>query len=237
MRLTSAVSLVFALGLLWMPSAQASIPLNGTWMGSAERDRLQLSIRGTEEHGQIGLSLQRSELKGLNTHDGPETSFRLEHEAGVLHFQGRFAGGKGAGHYRFEPNAAYVKELAALGYTGITPEEQLQLALFDVGPTRLRGLAELGYTKLSREELFQVGIFNVTPEHIRAMKSAGFDKLSMEQLVATRVHDVTPEHVQALKSAGYTQLSFEDVLATSLHDVTPQHIQAMKSAGFDKLSL
>jgi hypothetical protein len=224
--------------LLWTLStlAAAGMPLTGTWMGTPREDRLQLNFR-TQGNGNMGLSLPRSAFQGLNTADGTDTKFQLVREAGTLHFEGRFAQGEGAGHYRFEPNTAWSGEMAKLGYTDISPAQQAQFALFDLGPKRVRELAELGYTKIPHKQLLEVAIFEVTPEHIRAMKAAGYDKLTLKQLIQTRIHDVTPEHIREMAALGYRNLDLEDLMATSIHDLTPEFVREMRGLGLGELSL
>ncbi|HLM48235.1 MAG TPA: 4-hydroxy-3-methylbut-2-enyl diphosphate reductase, partial [Myxococcaceae bacterium] len=199
--------------LLWTLSAlAAAAPLSGTWTGKAYDDKLQLDVRFAE-HGNMGLGVPRSAFQGLNTAEGADTSFQLVREAGTLKFQDRFSGGEGAGHYQFEPNAAWLQEMAKLGYKEIAPKEQLQLALFDMGPARVKALAELGYTNIPHDDLLEVAIFQVTPEHILAMKAAGYDKLPLEELVATRIHGVTPEHIRELADAGLGKLDMDKLMA------------------------
>ncbi|MGZ3458212.1 MAG: 4-hydroxy-3-methylbut-2-enyl diphosphate reductase, partial [Archangium sp.] len=236
MRTRLTPSTLFSAVLLWSLCALAAAPYTGTWMATAHEDRLSFNFR-VHEQGQMGLTLPRSALQGLNTAEGADTKFQLVREAGTVSFEGRFSGGEGAGHYRFEPNAAYLGEMGKLGYTQISPEEQLQLALFDVGPARVKALAELGYTKLSHDELLQVALFQVTPEHIRALKAAGYDKLSLEQLVASRIHGVTPEHIHQLAELGFRHLSFDELLATRIHGVTPEYIREIREAGYPNVTI
>ncbi|MFY0526889.1 hypothetical protein ACN28I_28385 [Archangium gephyra] len=226
--------LLFSAVLLWTLSALAAAPKSGTWTATPREDTLQMSFR-VKEHGNMGLSIPRASFQGLNTADGADTKFQLVREAGTLRFEGRFAHGEGAGHYTFEPNAAYLEEMGKLGYTNITPDEHFQLAIFDLGPARVKALAELGYAKLSHDELIQVAIFQVTPEHIRALKAAGYDKLKLEELVASRIHGVTPEHIREMAGLGYGKLDFDDLVATRIHGITPQFVREAKGLGLGEL--
>jgi hypothetical protein len=235
MRTTRPPYLLAAAVLLWTASVLAA-PLSSTWTGKAlDEERLMLNFRHGAQ-GQIGLGLPRSALQGLSTADG-DTKFQLVREAGTVSFEGRFSGGEGAGHYRFEPNAAYQGEMTKLGYANLSPEEQFQLALFDLGPARVKALAELGHAKIPHDQLLQVAIFQVTPEHIRALKAAGYDKLSLDELIQSRIHGVTPEHIRELAALGFRALSFDDLVATRIHRVTPQYIREMREAGYPNATL
>ncbi|WP_052518415.1 hypothetical protein [Archangium violaceum] len=221
---TTYTLLISAL-LLWTFSALAA-PRSGTWTATPREDSLQMNFR-VHEHGNMGLGIPRASFQGLNTEDGADTKFQLVREAGTLRFEGRFANGEGAGHYTFEPNAAYLEEMRKLGYTNITPDEHFQLAIFDLGPARVKALAELGYAKMSHDELLQVAIFQVTPEHIRALKAAGYDKLTMDDLVATRIHGVTPKFVQEIREAGYPNVTLEQLVDMRIHGIDGNYIRAL----------
>ncbi|OJT21313.1 hypothetical protein BO221_26155 [Archangium sp. Cb G35] len=231
---TTYTLLISAL-LLWTFSALAA-PKSGTWTATPREDTLQMNFR-VKEHGNMGLSIPRASFQGLNTEDGADTKFQLVREAGTLRFEGRFANGEGAGHYTFEPNAAYLEEMGKLGHTNITPDEHFQLAIFDLGPARVKALAELGYGKMSHDELLQVAIFQLTPEHIRAMKAAGYDKLTMDELVATRIHDVTPKFVAEVKGLGFSNPSLEQLMSMRIHGVTPKFVQEMREAGYPNVTI
>lgn len=188
---------LFTAVLLWTLTTLAAVPNTGTWMGTVRGDALNLSFR-FQEHGQMSLTVPRSAFQGLNTEDGADTKFQLVREAGTLSFEGRFAGGEGAGHYQFTPSATYLQEMEKLGYPNISPDEQLPFALFDVGPARLKALAELGYTKLSHDMLLQVAIFQVTPEYIREMREAGYPNVTLEQLIEMRIHGIDSNYARSL---------------------------------------
>jgi hypothetical protein len=226
---------LFAALLLWTFSALAT-PLSGTWTGKAYDDRLNLHFR-FEEHSNVGLTVPRSAFQGLNTADGADTTFQLVREAGTLKFQGRFSGGEGAGHYQFEPHGAYLQEMAKLGYKELSPKEQLQFALFDLGPARVKALAELGYTNIPQDDLLQVAIFQVTPEHIRAMKSAGYDKLTLDDLVATRIHGLTPEFIREVKGLGFANPTLDELLSMRIHGVTPRFVREIREAGYPNVTI
>jgi hypothetical protein len=227
---------LFAAVLLWTVSALAAPPLSSTWMGKALDDQLQLNFR-SGEHGNMGLSIPRSAFQGLNMAEGTDTSFQLVREAGTVKFEGRFSGTEGAGHYRFEPNATYLGEMAKLGYTEISPEEQLQLALFDVGPARVKALAELGYTKLPHDALLQVAIFQVTPEHIRALAELDLRNLELDELVATRIHGVTPAFIREVKGLGFANPTLEEFLSMRIHGVTPSYVREIREAGYPNATI
>ena len=237
MRTTPSPYPLVAALLLWTLSAlAATTPLSSTWTGKAYDDKLQLNFR-FEEHGNMGLSVPRSAFQGLNTADGTDTTFQLVREAGTLKFQGRFSGGEGAGHYQFEPNATYLQEMAKLGYKDLSSKEQLQFALFDLGPARVKALAELGYTNIPHDDLLEVAIFQVTPEHIRELASVGLGKLDLDDLVATRIHGVTPEFIREVKDLGFANPTLDELLSMRIHGVTPRFVREIRDAGYPNVTI
>ncbi|WP_257459349.1 hypothetical protein [Archangium lipolyticum] len=223
MRTTRLPYLPAAAVLLWSLSAMAA-PLASTWTGKVLDDRVSLNLR-FEERGQMGFTVPRSALKGLSTAEG-DTKFQLVREAGTVSFEGRFSGGEGAGHYRFEPDAAWPRDMAKLGYPDLSQEEQFQFALFDMGPTRVKALAELGYTKIPHDQLLQVAIFQVTPEHIRELAALGFQKLDLDDLVATRIHGVTPRYIREIREAGYPGVTLEQLVQMRIHAIDANYIRS-----------
>jgi len=197
--MTRTALLLMALLLGAFPSLAAT-PLTGTWTAEVRQERLQLNFRG-RERGNMGFSLPLSDFQGLTVPEG-SAPFRLVREAGTVHFEGRFTQGEGAGHYRFEPDAAYQKAMAALGYTKLEPEQHLHLALFNVGPSHVRALTALGYKDIPLETLIQVGIFQVTPEYIREMREVGYPDVPLEKLVELRIHAIDADFVRSLAGAG-----------------------------------
>jgi hypothetical protein len=230
---TPHVFALFALLLVAVTPALANPTHTGTWTASVKNTQLQLNLRHKgEKGGQIGMPVPIAAFQGLSTAEGGTAPFKLEREAGTLHFEGRFSGGEGAGHFQFAPSAAYTQAMGALGYTQLTPDQQFQLALFDITPARVKELGALGYKDIPLKELIEVGIFQVTPEYIRELGAAGYSKLTLKQLVQTRIHDVTPERIRALAAAGFKNLELQTLMSMSIHGVTPEFIQEMRAAGF-----
>ncbi len=219
--------------LLMAVPAFAAPTHTGTWSASVKETRLQLSLRMKgEQGGQIGMPVPLTAFQGLSTADGSTTPFQMTREGGTFTFEGRFAGGEGAGHFQFEPSESYAKAMAGLGYSKLSQEDHFKLALFDITTSRIKELGALGYKDIPLQDLVEVGIFEVTPEYIRALASAGLTKLSLKQLVQCRIHGVTPERIRALASEGYKNLDLDTLLSMSIHGVTPEFIREIRDMGY-----
>jgi hypothetical protein len=190
---------LFAAMLLWTFHARAAAPTAGTWSASPRAEVLHLEMHVQEAH--TSLTVPLSSLPGLRMAEGADTRFQLVREAGTLNFEGRFSHGEGAGHFQFEPSDAWREEMAKLGHPDLSAKDQFLMALFEVGPTRLRALAKLGYPRVARELLLQVALFQVTPEFIREIREAGYPQVTLEQLVQLRIHAIDSRYIRSLSPA------------------------------------
>jgi hypothetical protein len=219
--------------LLAATPALAAPSHTGTWTATPKENQLQLSLRTQGKEGwHMGMPVPLAAFQGLSTQEGSTAPFQLQREAGLFQFEGRFAYGEGAGHFRFEPAESYARAMAGLGYPSLTPDEHYQLALFDITTSRVKELAALGYKDIPVKELIEVGIFQVTPEFIRALSSLGYAKLPLKRLVQCRIHGVTPERIRALADEGFKNLALDTLLAMSIHGVTPAFIRELRELGY-----
>jgi hypothetical protein len=185
--------------LLAAAPVRAAPTHTGTWMATVQESQLQLSLRMKGERGwQMGMPVPLAAIQGLSTAEGSMAPFQLTREAGTFQFEGRFAGGEGAGHFRFEPREAYARAMAGLGYPKLTPDEHFQLALFDITPARVKELAALGYKSLDLDTLLSMGIHGVSPAFIREMHAAGYPNATPEDLIKLRIHGIDSAFVRSL---------------------------------------
>src|SRR5689334_6881148 len=146
-RLTISV-LVLAFAAL--ASAQQ---VTGTWtafVSKKDNDRLNFQFRRAEDRrSNMGTDIRLSELSGLSTEalatESRDVKFSLTRDAGVVSFEGHFRDGAGVGNYSFAPNADYVKEMAALGYSGLDDKKLFEMAMIDVTRAYTRELQSLGF--------------------------------------------------------------------------------------------
>lgn len=224
----SALSLLSVLLLLAAFPGHAAPSHSGTWSASVRKDQLQLSLRTKGEgSGQTSTPVPRTAFQELSTAEGSTAPFRLVREAGTFHFEGRFTDSEGAGHFRFEPSEAYTRAMAGLGYPSLTADQQYQLALFDVGPTRVKELAALGYKDIPFKQLIEVAICQVTPEYVRALAAEGFKNLELEQLLALSIHGVTPEFIREVREMGYPNATADDLVKLRIHGIDSAFVRSL----------
>jgi len=132
----------------------------GVWTAELQDDgTLQMTIfqgdsteRGTHGMGMnnlMGFDEPLGNFAGLSRSDvtsaAANTQFELRRAAGTIAFDGRFANGTGAGHYRFTPSEPFVRDMEALGYSGFSDAQLLMFAAHDFSPQTIRDLRSLGY--------------------------------------------------------------------------------------------
>ena len=147
-----AVLLVAAFLTTPVLSAQTPVPTDGQWLieRSDRSGKVELTVRYGEGRysSNWGRDIPLSELVGLSRADmdGPGTNvhFKIVRSAGTLTCQGWFEGGRGSGHFTYEPNPAFVAELAKRGINAPTDWEQFQMTMAGVGVVLVDELQKQG---------------------------------------------------------------------------------------------
>ena len=176
-------------------------PRTGVWTAELQDDgTLQMTIfqgdnsdrarRGMGMNNLMGFDEPLASFAGLSRGDvtsaAANTQFELRRAAGTIAFDGRFANGTGAGHYRFTPSAPFVRDMEALGYSGFSDGQLLMFAAHDFSPQTIRDLRSLGYQPTQRE-VEEIAIFRITGNVVREYARLGYAKLALRELVNFRV--------------------------------------------------
>jgi len=114
---------------------------NGVWTAELIDDKVQMTLfRGHDSGDRRGMGFNNimgfddvlSAYTGLTKADLLSTAanvqFELRRAAGVIAFEGRVANGTGAGHYRFAPSDAFIRDMDTLGYRGFSDDQLLLFA-------------------------------------------------------------------------------------------------------------
>lgn len=260
----AALAPTTALDALMEAPQTASLSDSCTWEISPGKsaDTWQLSMR----HGrsQSGRSVPASSLEGLTAaqlSSGGPVKFVIRRDAGTFTFEGTARGGVAAGVCSVNLSTTFGPELAKRGISGLTPEDQLEMARHDVSlafvdelrtqkyatPTTadlvkagqhgvhltyLRGMGALGYSTGTLAPLIKLRDHGVTPEYAKALASFGYSKLPVDQLQRARDHGVTPDYVQGMRDAGHGSLTLDQLITARDHGVTPEYGKALAAAGY-----
>ena len=229
-------------------SAYASSDVrSGVWTAEIEKDQLELTIFHGRDHlglhggGQsiMGMEEPFASFTGLKKEDvtsaGANVQFELRRAAGTFAFEGRMANGTGAGHYRFTPSEAFIRDMQSLGYTDFKDEMLLVFAANDFSPQTIRDLKAMGYDP-SRHEVEEIAIFKITPDFLKEMGRVGYSNLSLRDAVNFRVGRVDAAYVNAMRELGYANLSAHQLADMAIIGVTPAYVREMRAAGLGDLS-
>ncbi len=113
-------------------SGQRTVPSGGQWLidPGDHSGTVQLSVRYGERGNSSNWSrdVPLREFVGLSAADmrgsGATVHFKIVRSAGTLDCEGWFDGGKGSGHFTYQPNPDFVAELGKRGINAPTAWEQ-----------------------------------------------------------------------------------------------------------------
>jgi hypothetical protein len=168
--------------------------------------------------------------------EGTTLTARMSAEPGELMCNGNVHDGVLSGRYQFTPNEAFVKEMASMGFDGITPNKQLGFLMLDVTTAWVKEVKGLGVTELSTNKLMNLKALHITPEYIRAMSAAGYPELQAGKLTEMKAVGVTPEKVREAKSLGFKPTEHE-LIQMSIFHIDRPFVERMRARGLTDLSL
>jgi hypothetical protein len=216
----------------------------GKWLVEVESGgRVQLTFDFGEDgdHNMTSDTVSLAELRGLSADqarsDGTTVRFQIVRDAGTFECEGWFKGGKGAGTFTFVPDAGFAAKLQSLGYGAPTRDQQLLLALSNVGFELIEELRSEGYEGVTTDDLVRMGTHGVDLEYVRGLKAAGYTLKSASALVRMRDHGVDPEVIAELARLGYERLPAEQLVRVVDHGVRPDYIRGLAALGYRELAI
>ncbi|MEG9438792.1 hypothetical protein JAO29_21840 [Edaphobacter sp. HDX4] len=168
--------------------------------------------------------------------EGTTLTAQMSAEPGELTCNGNVHDGVLSGRYQFTGNEAFVKEMASMGFDGITPRKQLGFLMLDVTTAWVKEMKGLGVTELSTNKLMGLKALHVTPGYVRAMSAAGYPELRAGKLTEMKAVGVTPEKVQEAKALGFTPTEHE-LIQMSIFHIDRSFVERMRARGLNDLTL
>ena len=221
-------------------SAQRAVPSGGQWLiePGDHAGTIQLSVR----YGERGYSSNWSrdvplgEFVGLSAADmrgsGVTVHFKIVRSAGTLDCEGWFEGGKGSGHFTYQPNPGFAAELARRGIGAPTEWEQFTMTMAGVGLDLVDELKRQKYETPTTAELARMGTHGADLEYLRNVGRLGYRLGNSAGLVRMRDHGVDPDFIESLNGAGYRNLDAEALVRLRDHGVSEDYIADMKEMGY-----
>ncbi len=250
------IALLGALALGWAcyPAADVTYS-NPQELGASQwlieyrtgEDKVHMTMRYTRKRDKgfgfsnNGFMIAPDQLVGLTREQamssGTNVKFQLRRDAGTFNFEGWFKEGNGSGHFTFAPSSSFANELNKQGYGSPTPEQQLSMALHDVGFALINELKSQDYERPTLEQLVKMGEHGARLEYVQGLKSLGYSVKSIDFLIKMRDHGVTVNFIRELMALGFTDLTPEELIRTRDHGVTGKFISEFMAAGYGKLTL
>jgi hypothetical protein len=229
--------------------ASAASETSGEWTAEAISGKpglIQLTFISHSDNGNynnmMGHTFTVNDLQGLNPSAisaaaDTVVNFSLVREPGTIDCRGSFAQGKGAGFWKFSPNASFVSAMKSRGYANLTDDDLLRAAFHSLTTKYVDELKAAGYGNLTFEQLSRGAGHDVTVAYIREIQNAGYANLPMDELIRAKNHEIDGEYIKEIRALGFEKESLEDVIRMKNHEISRQFIDEMKSAGFESLSL
>lgn len=125
--------------------------------------------------------------------------------------------------------AEFLREVAQLGYKGLSAQDFIDLKIHGVDIGFLKSLKSFGY-ELPVRDVIELRIHGVTSEFIGDLKQAGYN-LPAKQIVELAIHGVTSDYIRELRGYGLN-VPAEKLVELRIHGVDPAYLKGLKDAGF-----
>src|SRR5216683_2909138 len=165
-----------------------------------------------------------------------DVKFVIARDAGRFDCEGYLKDGDGAGVFHFVPDAQYVSQMSALGFTGIDADKLVAFRIHGVTPEMVSFLQKSGYHP-DEDTLVAMRIHGVSPEYMQQLKKDGYDHIDLEKLIAFRIHGVSPDFIEKVQTLGYRHPEPDQLVAMRIHGVSPEFIAQLKSRGMKDLTI
>jgi beta-lactamase regulating signal transducer with metallopeptidase domain len=222
-------------------SAPAPQDLTGTWELRLSRDPGMAQVTVRTEHGNHGRSVRLDQIPGvsLDQISAPSATIRLpiRREAGTFNVDGTCRSGVCGGTFAFEPSQAFAAELVQRGFARPTPQQQMDLALADVGLAYLQALEKAGYAKPSLDDIVRAAQHGVDAWYLNEMTALGYRAGTLDALTRLRDHGVDPSYIKGMRDLGYRVDSADELTRLRDHGIDPSYIRGMADSGFPRLSI
>ena len=131
-------------------------------------------------------------------------------DAGKFILTGEFGSGQGRGRVNFRPDAIYPLYVRALGFTGPTPRDVLDLALFDVGRSFARS-AKSDFPTITLQDLLAWGVMRISCDYASFLRRTVPGIVPMD-VMKLRANGVTPNDVIRFTAASHGPLDAASLL-------------------------
>lgn len=224
---------------LCVPVFAIAATRHGEWTLSGARNpgTVRISFQSAadnEHHFNSSSDWKIADLQGLEWPAAArrDVSFKIVRDAGTIECNGFLSGSEGAGLFTFQPNSGYGREMAALGFPGVTDEKQFAFAMHDISLRFARDIKAAGVQNVDTNKLLAFRIHGVSPDFIKSIQAAGVAETNADKLIAFRIHGVSPEFVRQLKDSGIGTTDSDKLIAFRIHGVSADYVKELQRLGY-----
>jgi hypothetical protein len=196
------------------PSSRAD-RMEGSWFitnykQDSKGDNVTIELRDQDDdhrwNSSFSVSRRQLSLSGVG-----KVEFALTREAGTMHFSGQFDGEQGFGHYKFQPDAAYLSQMRQQKVV-VEEDELLSFFLLDIKKDYVDMLHSNGFPDISKNHLITMAALGIDKPYIQGVREMGYADISENHLITFKALHIDKEFIEDVRKAGYDHLPVEKLI-------------------------
>jgi hypothetical protein len=196
------------------PSSRAD-RMEGSWFITNYKqdnkgDNVTIELRDQDDEHRWNSSFSVSRSK-LSLSGVGKVAFALTREAGTMHFSGQFDGEQGFGHYKFQPDAAYLSHMREKKVV-IEEDELLSFFLVDIKKDYVDMLQGNGFPDISKNHLISMAALGIDKPYIQGVREMGYTDISENHLITFKALHIDKEFIDDVRKAGYDHLPVDNLI-------------------------
>jgi len=132
-------------------------------------------------------------------------------------------------------DAAYIREIKALGYDDIDTDDIIALAALKVTPDYIKKIKALGYDDIDIDDIVALYALRIDPDYIKKIKALGFDDIDTDDIVALGAVGIDPDYIKKIKALGFDDIDTDDIVALGAVRADPDYVKELKESGIDDI--
>ena len=196
------------------PSSRAD-RMEGSWFITSYKqdnkgDNVTIELRDQDDDHRWNSSFTVSRSK-LSLSGVGKVEFALTREAGTMHFSGQFDGEQGFGHYKFQPDAAYLSQMRQQKVV-MEEDELLSFFLLDIKKDYVDMLHSNGFPNIPKNHLISMAALGIDKPYIQGVREMGYTDISENHLITFKALHIDKEFIDDVRKAGYDHLPEEKLI-------------------------
>lgn len=201
---------------------------DGSWFVTTHDGKLYFELKAQNDSNSWSntLAIEKSELTPFPGVGSVE--FKLVRDAGTMTFKGQFDGEQGFGHFHFDANDGYFRDLQQLGVEEIGDQRRLSFFRLNIKKDYVKMILDNGYPHISVRYLISFAAMHVDKEFIQYWKGVGIvDIDDPRTLVSLKALHIDRAYVDELKAAGYDHLSSRELMSLKAQHIDGAYAKSM----------